>query len=206
MASARKEILKRLKNAIHPEPEMPDFDAPVYHSIEKALDETFKENLEAVNGSVYLCKSKAKLVSELKKLLQNVSPPEIVCAENELHQFLTENGIKHQNDQNKRESMVAGITSCEFLIAHTGSIMVSAALEGGRQLSVNPQLHIVVAEKNQLVDYLHTAYHKIRKKYPDQLPSQITLITGPSRTADIEKTLVMGAHGPRELHVFLHSP
>ena len=82
--------------------------------------------------------------------------------------------------------------------------MVSAALQGGRQMSVYPPQHIVIAKKDQLVDYLHTAYDKIQEKYPDQLPSQITLITGPSRTADIEKTLVMGAHGPRELYVFLY--
>jgi L-lactate dehydrogenase complex protein LldG len=43
----------------------------------------------------------------------------------------------------------------------------------------------------------------MRKKYLASLPSMMTLITGPSRTADIEKTLVMGAHGPRELYVFL---
>ena len=43
----------------------------------------------------------------------------------------------------------------------------------------------------------------IREKYKTRLPSQITLITGPSRTADIEKTLVLGAHGPKELHVFI---
>ena len=43
----------------------------------------------------------------------------------------------------------------------------------------------------------------MKKKYPDNYPSMISLITGPSRTADIEKTLVMGAHGPKELYVFL---
>lgn len=203
MASAREEILNRLKNAIHPEPEMPDFDAPVYHSIEKALDKTFKENLEAVNGSVYICNSEEELIEKLKTLLQDVPESPIICAETELQKLLTKSGIEHQTYDGPG-SIEFGITSCEFLIAHTGSIMTSAALEGGRQLSVYPPQHIVIAKKDQLVDYLHTAYAKIREKYPDRLPSQITLITGPSRTADIEKTLVMGAHGPRELHVFLY--
>ena len=204
MASAREEILNKLKKAIHPEPEKPDFDAPVYHSIEKSLDRAFKENLEAVNGSVYLCKSEEELVEKLKMVLQNVPNTEVICAENELQELLTKNGIEHQNYQEKQQAIEAGITSCEFLIAHTGSVMVSAALQGGRQLSIYPPQHIVIARKDQVVDFLHTAYDKIQEKYPDQLPSQITLITGPSRTADIEKTLVMGAHGPRELHVFLY--
>ncbi|NCB08470.1 MAG: hypothetical protein EOM73_09935, partial [Bacteroidia bacterium] len=96
-----------------------------------------------------------------------------------------------------------GITGCEFLIAHTGSVMVSSAQKGGRQMSVYPPIHVVIAQKSQLVGYLDEAYSGIQKKYGRNLPSQLTLITGPSRTADIEKTLVMGAHGPRELHVFL---
>ena len=203
MASAREEILNRLKNAIHPEPEKPDFDAPVYHSIEKSLDKAFKENLEAVNGSVYLSSSQQELIEKLKALLQNVPENGIFCAEKELKELLSANDIPYQDYEPSNE-MEAGITSCEFLIAHTGSVMVSSALEGGRQLSVFPPQHIVIAKREQLVDYLDTAYKKIQEKYSEQLPSQITLVTGPSRTADIEKTLVMGTHGPRELHVFLY--
>lgn len=68
---------------------------------------------------------------------------------------------------------------------------------------VYPPLHIVIAKKEQLVDYLEKAYSGISERYAENLPSQIAIITGPSRTADIEKTLVLGAHGPRELRVFL---
>ena len=68
---------------------------------------------------------------------------------------------------------------------------------------VYPPVHIVIARKNQLVGYLEEAYSGIHEKYNDNFPSQIALITGPSRTADIEKTLVLGAHGPRELRVFI---
>ncbi len=81
--------------------------------------------------------------------------------------------------------------------------MVSSAQAGGRQMFVYPPVHIVLARKNQLVDYLEKAYSGIIEKYKDKLPSQITIITGPSRTADIEKTLILGAHGPKELHIFL---
>lgn len=68
---------------------------------------------------------------------------------------------------------------------------------------VYPPLHVVIAHKNQIVGYLEEAYTEIRDKYKEGFPSQIALITGPSRTADIEKTLVLGAHGPRELRVFI---
>lgn len=202
MSSARKDILNRLKKAVHQEPEQPDFDAPIYFPIEKPLDLAFKENLEKVNGRVYLFDSEKALFAELKKLVDKYSSEDIICNETELQGRLSKNKVPFTSATDLPPSIEVGITSCEFLIAHTGSVMVSAAMGGGRQLSVYPPVHAVVAKREQLVDFLGTAYTNIQEKY-GKLPSQITLVTGPSRTADIEKTLVMGAHGPRELHVFI---
>ena len=68
---------------------------------------------------------------------------------------------------------------------------------------VFPEIHLIVGYTSQLVPDLKQAFQQIRNKYDEEFPSMISLITGPSRTADIEKTLVMGAHGPKELYVFL---
>ena len=203
MSSARKEILNRLKKAVHEEPEQPDFEAPVYFPIEQALEIAFKENLEKVNGSVHLFDSEKALFAELNEFLKKFQVETIICNETELQQQLNKFSISFTAASSLPSNIEVGITSCEFLIAHTGSVMVSAAMGGGRQLSVYPPVHIVIARKEQIVDYLGAAYTNIQNKYGQKLPSQITLITGPSRTADIEKTLVMGAHGPRELHVFI---
>ncbi|MFW5758527.1 MAG: LutC/YkgG family protein [Bacteroidota bacterium] len=95
------------------------------------------------------------------------------------------------------------ITGCEYLIARTGSIMTSSALGGGRKSYIYPSVHIVFARRSQLVFDLKDAFARLKDKYKNNgLPSMISLITGPSRTADIEKTLVMGAHGPEQLFVF----
>lgn len=203
MSSAREEILNKLKKAVHPELEKPDFDAPVYFPIEKPLDETFKENLEKVNGSVHLFQSEKSMYEALKTTVSNIQKNLIVCNETLLIEQLQKHDIPFETTNNLPDNLKVGITSSEFLIAHTGSVMVSSALSGGRQLMVFPEIHIVIAKSSQLVDYLDGAYFGIAEKYGKQLPSQITIITGPSRTADIEKTLVMGAHGPRELHVFI---
>ena len=96
-----------------------------------------------------------------------------------------------------------GITLCEALVARNGSIMVSNAGAAGRRLSIYPNIHIVLAYTSQLVMDLKDGLTLIKEKYSDKLPSMISNITGPSRTADIEKTLVIGAHGPKELFVFL---
>ena len=80
--------------------------------------------------------------------------------------------------------------------------MVSSMQECGRRMFVYPPVHIVVAHASQLVPDLKHALNEIKLKYSNKMPSMISVITGPSRTADIEKTLVMGAHGPKSVYVF----
>ncbi|MBN2635610.1 MAG: LUD domain-containing protein [Prolixibacteraceae bacterium] len=203
MKSAREEILEKLKGSNHHVPDKPDFDSPVYHPIEKPLELAFKENLEKVNGHVYLFQSKMELYEVLNRFLSNVNKNRIFCFENKIAASLNNISFAALEFSNIPEDIEIGITGCEFLIAHTGSIMVSSAQKGGRQLFVYPPIHIIVAKQNQLVEYLENAYSRLFEKYATNLPSHIALITGPSRTADIEKTLVLGAHGPREIHVFI---
>jgi L-lactate dehydrogenase complex protein LldG len=97
----------------------------------------------------------------------------------------------------------ASITGCECLIARTGSIMMSAAQQSGRTVSVYAPVHICIAYSNQLVYDIKDALQWMKEKYRQAFPSLVTLATGPSRTADIEKTLVTGVHGPKEVYLFL---
>ena len=101
------------------------------------------------------------------------------------------------------ESCSVGITACDALIAQTGSVLLTAHSGGGRALSVLPPHHVVVAQVNQLVPDLPAAFELLQAKYRDNYPSFITFITGPSRTGDIERILVLGAHGPKNLTVIL---
>jgi L-lactate utilization protein LutC len=97
------------------------------------------------------------------------------------------------------------VTGCDCLVAMTGSIFVSTRSAAGRAASVLPELHLVVARREQLVPDLPTAFALLRQRYGDHWPSAISLITGPSRTADIEKILVMGAHGPKRLGLYFEA-
>ena len=98
--------------------------------------------------------------------------------------------------------MQATITHAEALVALTGSVLVSAAC-GGRGASVVAPVHIVIATREELVPDLEAAFTLIRQRELPHKNSYLCLITGSSRTADIEKILVMGAHGPRRLIVML---
>ncbi len=103
------------------------------------------------------------------------------------------------------EACGAGITDCDALVAQTGSILLTARSGGGRALSVLPPHHVVVARREQLVPDLPAAFAWLHHCYgPAAWPSMITLITGPSRTGDIERILVLGAHGPKKLTVVIY--
>jgi L-lactate dehydrogenase complex protein LldG len=95
-----------------------------------------------------------------------------------------------------------GVTACDCLVAQTGSVFVTTRAAGGRALSVLPPAHLVIARRDQLVPDLPAAFARLRARYGTHWPSALSLITGPSRTSDIEKTLVLGAHGPKRLAVY----
>jgi L-lactate dehydrogenase complex protein LldG len=95
-----------------------------------------------------------------------------------------------------------GVTGCDCLVAQTGSVIVSTLSAGGRALSVLPPTHLVIARRNQIVPDLGSAMALLRNRYDKHWPSALSVITGPSRTADIEKILVMGAHGPKRLALY----
>lgn len=101
------------------------------------------------------------------------------------------------------EQCDAAITGCDALVAQTGSVLVTNPSAGGRALSVLPPHHIVIAQRSQIVPDLASALQLVRKLYAPNWPSFLSFITGPSRTGDIERILVLGAHGPKKLTIFL---
>ena len=112
---------------------------------------------------------------------------------------LTESGYS----ATELEQCDASISGCDCLVAQTGSVLVTSASAGGRTLSVLPPHHIVIARREQMLPDLTTALQFVRKTYAPNWPSMISFITGPSRTGDIERILVLGAHGPKKLTIFL---
>lgn len=96
-----------------------------------------------------------------------------------------------------------GVTHCDALVARTGSVVLTAKSAGGRALSVLPHNHLVIARREQLVGDLRDAMSLLQRKYRGGMPSFVSVVSGPSRTSDIEKMLVLGAHGPKRLVVML---
>lgn len=205
--SSREAILKRIetvrkgRSSFHSIPT--DDRKEIYKPVLPDAATCFKNELEAISGQCFLCEDENDAYAKLKNFVSERSFPYVYCKDKLLIENLEKTNIPYSTVQKNFEGMEVGITTCEFLIARTGSVMVSAASPSGRQMHVFPPVHIVVAKATQLVDYPEDALVAIQRKYESDLPSAITTITGPSRTADIEKTLVLGAHGPKEIIVFI---
>lgn len=205
--SSREDILKRIKTVRNGRSSFRSIpinnEKEIYKPILPDAINCFKNELEAINGQCVLCEDENDLYTKIKDFVSENTFSYLFCRDKDLTNNLQQYNISYSDKAEDFETMQAGITTCEALIARTGSIVVSAASPSGRQMHAFPPVHIVVAKASQMVNYPEEALTIIQQKYGDKLPSAITTITGPSRTADIEKTLVLGAHGPKEIVVFL---
>ncbi|MHB1422561.1 MAG: LutC/YkgG family protein [Gemmataceae bacterium] len=95
-----------------------------------------------------------------------------------------------------------GLSGVDYLIAETGSVVLASRPEQPRSLSLLPPIHIAVAERRQLLPDLFDLFAALGTRLVD-LPSGLSIVTGPSKTGDIELRLVTGVHGPGEIHVVL---
>lgn len=167
------------------------------------LIELFKLEIEKVSGEFFVCSDVNEIIKTLEEIHSKYNLDLCYSPDDLYLKIIEEAKIPFTTKFENTEKIRSGISSCEFLVARYGSVMVSSALPGARKIFVFPEIHIVIADESQLVLELHEAFDGIKKKYNDSFPSQITNIAGPSRTADIEKTLVLGAHGPKKFIVII---
>ncbi len=103
----------------------------------------------------------------------------------------------------ERETLFAadiGVSGVDHVIAETGSLVVTARPEEPRSLTLLPPVHVAVADRSQLLPDLFDLFAALGGR---AMPSNLSLITGPSKTGDIELRLVTGVHGPGEVHLIL---
>jgi L-lactate dehydrogenase complex protein LldG len=206
-ATSREKVLKSIRNALLSKLDNPyqdvDFEASVFHALDDSPEMVFARELIDVSGKFVYCSDDTEFAEILQSVMQEKKWESIHCIDDQLKNVLGKTGINYTCDEAGFDNMTAGLTRCEFLVARLGSVMVSSAHSSGRKMNVFPETHLIYARTSQLVPDLRAALKAIKEKYENKLPSMITMITGPSRTADIEKILVMGAHGPRDLYVFM---
>lgn len=208
-SDSREKILSRLregKDAHSWHAEWPDYvpDGEVFPPVNDLL-ETFREELTALGGKIFEEQGEEALFARLKNYTLDRGWEELVVADEQVGEKLESYGFSIRYFEAPLDDRAhVGVTGCEALVARTGSVMVSSAGGSGRRMNVYMPVHIVLARQSQLVTSIDEGFSAIQNRYSLK-PSQISLISGPSRTADIEKTLVMGAHGSGELIVMIDS-
>ena len=207
-STARKNILNKISQALSNSSPMPYPSADITESFFKSEQESlvvlFERKFTGLLGRFFLCSNAADLRAKLHQLTIENKWMHICCDENSLTQLLGDatgpfipTGDLYNTD--------AAITGCIHLVAQTGTIVLSSGQSSGRALPVYAPVHIVIALAHQLVFDLKESIEKVMLSGARDFPSSLVFASGPSRTGDIEKTLVVGVHGPGEVYVLMLS-
>ncbi|MCK5845993.1 MAG: LUD domain-containing protein [Bacteroidales bacterium] len=205
--TAREQILKKIRLAnmekVDNEYSNIDLSSSIYTPLSEDLDIVFAQELNQLEGHFVYCANKEEFLDNINRLFTSNKLSKIHIKDTAIINLLSELDIKIAKKEESPHNINISVTACEALVARLGSVVVSSKQESGRQLNFIPDIHVVIANRSQIVETVKDAITLMLDKYKNDLPSMTTIISGPSRTADIEKTLVLGAHGPRSLIVFL---
>ncbi len=177
----------------------------------------FSAELSAAGGIAHIVPNTDAAVAKVIELVQAKSPRQALLGRGpvvdalHLAERLRSQGVEVISvDSLTAESSGApffaadiGISGVDYLVAETGSVVVEAGPSEPRSVSLLPPVHIAVADRSQLVADLFDLFVNKPGDQRPELPSCLSIITGPSKTGDIELKLVTGVHGPGEIHVVL---
>jgi len=218
---ARAEILQSIRtrlaesavlNARRP-PTLPLAATVPFVSDERSLVETFKQQLESVGGHCIVVSDESELTTALKHVVGEIEANGLETRRVALSDSPLLGVISRDLEAQGHEIAVTpsasdlfqfdvGITSAQAAIAETGTLVLEQARERNRLVSLLPPVHIAIVNAGDICATMSEAITRARKE--SDTSSAITFITGPSRTADIELTLTIGVHGPKELYVIVY--
>lgn len=203
---SKEDLLKNLRSSLMVSKENPfeniDLSTDVYLRNDDILELIFAQNLNKAGGSFVYCDTLNDFQSEFSELVKSKNWTKFRTDSKETLEFLDLNPkvFAPLSDSSGEE---ISITRCEFLAARTGSVIMSSSISPDRLSWTYCKAHIIVASPLQVVSDLTQAYAKLKDKYKNDFPSLISVVSGPSRTTDIEFKKIIGAQGPSEVWVFM---
>ncbi len=183
-------------------------DAPLVSSadLQKVpLIERFRENLVSIGGNCSVVGSEQEAAQAIQAIIENSKVQRIAFSDSPLVEKTIE-FLKTDAEFTKNASAATlfecdlGITSAQWGIAETGTLVLESEKEFNRLTSLVPPVHICLLEAKNMRETLGEILQNLNT---GNLSRTVTFITGPSRTSDIELTLAIGVHGPAELHVIV---
>ena len=157
--------------------------------------ERFSAELTAIGGHVFIAPDVAQARDHIEKLMLERGGPVRAAA----RPAVTRLGLPPMSFDGLLSDVQIGVTQADYALADTGTLVVFSEAGEGRTLSLLPPVHVAVLEESQILAGLDELMQR-EPAFPERSSAMI-FITGPSRTADIERTLTVGVHGPGELHV-----
>jgi L-lactate dehydrogenase complex protein LldG len=208
--SFKEQILAKVRNALIEKPEAMFMDidqrsetwVPISEDDGTAI--TFAQNFKDLGGIFIYLESKNEFAECLRQLAPENGWEPVWCTSPAMQALLKRYGIDYtEASEREPKQKLVSLTDCECLVAQTGSVLLSDDLSGSRQSYALPDVLLVFATTDQIVGGVKEAFRYVRNHHGNKMPSQLTFVTGPSRTTDIEQTLVIGANGIRQVAVFL---
>jgi len=213
--SSRESVLGRIRAALKDAPALDRPAAPEVWPRENPTTEqmvmSFGRELEALAGELHRCGSMGEARKKLGELLGQLDQTTLGAIDYPLTRELTSDlppdriawGAEDV-DARSVAQWSASVVPADCLLADTGTCMVACTTPHERLMCYLPPVCIVIAQTDRLFEHLPAAWEELARRVADPaIRGEFVFITGPSRTADIEKILILGVHGPKRLIVLL---
>ena len=170
---------------------------------EDGADFTFVERFKDNGGIFIYFESQHDFVDAMKQYVVDNQWEPLCSTSSRIHEVFKNSGIELCSDYKTKSKKTVSITDCECLIAQTGSVMVTDACAGSRAAYSNADILLVYASPSQIVASMKDAMKQIKEKYGSKKPTETVIISGPTRSIEIDNQLVIGAQGIKQLALFL---
>ncbi len=213
--TSRDTILQSVRNEVTKGPQVDRPPVPQVWPHENpspaVMAERFAKELDAVQGETIRCATMEDARRQLAKLIGDAGWTSLGAMDRKLVRDVTADVPAGQLtwaaagwDPKKMAELSLGVIEADVLLADTGSCMIACPTAEDRLLCYLPPACVVVAQVDRLAEHLPAAWKSIVPRVADPAArGEFVFITGPSRTADIEKILILGVHGPKRLVVLL---
>ena len=171
--------------------------------LEDAIDVAFASNFTHTGGYFFYCEDFKAFFTYLKDISAKRNWRNIYCWNNELVEYFQSQDFRPVRIGHILDKAHAGLTTCEFIIAENGGIMVSSQLPCGRMLPIYPPNWLVIATVGQLVESQEKAWQKIKEKYNEQPLTMVSMINKNAQTRVFEGRPNKGGVGPQNIFLFL---
>lgn len=213
-------ILGRIRDALSDlgttRAELPEVPSvwPIQGLTRQEMATRFETNLREIKGEVHICESLDDVVRNIKTLLKGTDTKSLAVLDRPLTRSVAEKLTDKQllfppenPDAASPETLAqvdAALVTPEYLIVDTGSCIFRAPTAFDRLTTYITPISFVVAATSMLRENLPAVWDELKPQLCNMNEGEFVIVTGPSRTADIEKILILGVHGPKRLIVYLY--